>query len=220
MTCRATGNDVTLESVTLIRVKVTGEITELLKVTQNSPQNQIMSQDEAIGDARLKNNTEYIFLEERFLNESFCAPNFFLCETVFTTSSGKTDRAIAMTSFGQPEHLQPDVEVSNSSKSLADLQAAVTELSAAFQTLSKSHTKILSEREDEKQMRANDSSRISYLEEKKTSLGKVECSNPCANFSQVFESPERRSEYLDSLNISEETSKEIKVRDVSKCSLR
>ena len=196
LTCQAYGNEVNIESFTVIWVKVTGEATDLITVTPSSPSNRV-SQDGIYGNGTLKENNGYISLDQ--MDAAICGSSYFLCEASFTNSAGERERAIAMARPGQPHKGYSDQRSSNATdaKDVAALEKKVEDMTEAFRIFNSSYSTLLQTRQKEQQEQRKTLSRISMLEDKVSKLNGSQSCDPCSNITQAVENLEKRLEQLE-----------------------
>ncbi|RUS73842.1 hypothetical protein EGW08_018386, partial [Elysia chlorotica] len=132
MTCRAEGNDATLESVSVIWVQVSGEASELLSVTLASPTNSGSFQGIAVNGA-LERNVAHVHLDQ--LNASVCESSYFLCEATYSGVGGGRQRAIATAWPRQPQAPPSDDAASNATRAVARLEEKLEDMAEVFRLL-------------------------------------------------------------------------------------
>ena len=195
LTCQANGNDVTVESVVLTRIKVTGESTDLLTVTRNRT-GSTSTLDGMLGNGTLQNNSGYIFMDQ--VEAAACDSSYFLCETTYTTQSGERKRAVAITRPGQPESGHSGQHMPNRPEPLAVAEKKLSDLSAAFEMLNGSYASLLEDQQKVAEANANISAKISELENKLSSIiNQRQAFGPCSNITTNVEELQRRLEVLE-----------------------
>ena len=184
LTCRAIGNDVTINSVTVSWVNLTGESVDLLRVTTNRPARTV-SLDGMLGNGTLQGNTGYIFIHQ--VDAAACDTSYFLCEVNFTKQSGESGRAFAAAWPRQIQSSQP---------THASLEEKLSDLSAAFGKLNQSYTSLLRDLREGQRLNANISAKTTELEGRLSS----QICDPCSNLTDSLEDVKRRLELLDISN--------------------
>ena len=184
LTCRAIGNDVTINSVTVSWVNLTGKSVDLLRVTTNRP-SRTVSLDGMLGNGTLQGNTGYIFIHQ--VDAAACDTSYFLCEVNFTKQSGESGRAFAAAWPRQIQSSQP---------THASLEEKLSDLSAAFGKLNQSYTSLLRDLREGQRLNANISAKTTELEGRLSS----QICDPCSNLTDSLEDVKRRLELLDISN--------------------
>ncbi|GFR75918.1 ficolin 1 [Elysia marginata] len=206
VTCEASGNAVTLESLAIIWTKPKVESANVHTVTKDGKNDGFFSLDGLLGNGTgsFENNNGFLVLDE--MDEAICASEHFLCEATFTNPSGVEERAIALSWAREPVPAKSDMHESNYTKSLADLEEKAEHLSTALEMLNMSYTHLLATRQQEKMVQAKILSRLEALEKNSSSSGpptSPPC-DPCANISQTLERLEERIEKIEEMNKSDQ----------------
>ena len=157
LTCEATGNGVIIDSVTIIRVDVTGKGTDLLTVTADNPSNSV-SLDGILGNGTLQDNSGYLFLNK--VDGSACESSYFLCE-VHYLKSGERGRAVAIGSPDQPQSGQSGPDMSAHTQALVTLEEKLMDLSAALEMLNQSYASLLGDMQEGREANARLAGRLS-----------------------------------------------------------
>ncbi|GFR72414.1 fibrinogen-related protein 3.1 [Elysia marginata] len=104
LTCLAKGNSVSVISVTLsTKVNATGKKNELLTVTTNKPEGDVLL-DNVRGNGSLEKQLAFIRLE--LSERTICESDYFICKAVFVLESGERQVAFTMAGPGEPPDSQ------------------------------------------------------------------------------------------------------------------
>ena len=101
--CLVQGNSVSINTVTISRVKTIGEPTELLAVTTSTPEMNI-SAGNIQGTATLRANSAAIYIE--LSDPSSCGSDFIASEVTFTSRSGHSGASFTIAGPGTLPKLQ------------------------------------------------------------------------------------------------------------------
>ena len=118
LTCQARGDHVTIDRVTIKRIKTTGEATELLELTTSKSENQIFL-DEIRGNGTLRNNAADV--QFKLSEQNTCDTDHFTCELTFTKKSGEKGNAYTMT--GLEKSSNPQIQPEPTQKTPAKIEA-------------------------------------------------------------------------------------------------
>ncbi|GFS24088.1 hypothetical protein ElyMa_003406300 [Elysia marginata] len=143
LSCAAAGNDVTIESVAVILVKVSGESDPILTVTTTTPVANI-SHDDFLGTGKLVSNSGNLTLYQ--MDAAACESRYFLCEVKFKKPSGDRERSVAQVWPRKPQHAQPDVNGSKYSANLTFLAKREDDTTTALEILNTSLASLSSAR--------------------------------------------------------------------------
>ncbi|KAK3792505.1 hypothetical protein RRG08_010127, partial [Elysia crispata] len=95
LTCKANGNDVTVESVSVIWVNITGESSDVVTVTTTGNREHSVALDGILGNGTLENNSGYIVLNQMDAQPILRFELLSCVEVTFTKKpSGERERAI------------------------------------------------------------------------------------------------------------------------------
>ncbi|GFR99569.1 tenascin-R [Elysia marginata] len=108
LTCRVRGNSLTLESVSVTEVKATHENKQILVVTSTHPNKEISETDIRGNGTFLENNRATLNFD--LLETSICNSGYFICEVVYTKTSGERERQFATAGPGYPPRVHPNSE--------------------------------------------------------------------------------------------------------------
>ena len=189
-------------------VNVTGETSDLVRVTSTKPSNRV-SHSGILGNGTLENNSGYIFLDR--LDADICDSSYFLCEAVFTKSSGESERAIATAWPRQPQTDRSDDAASNNSQHLAALEKRLENISEAFQMFNRSYMELMQTRQKEKLEQAQIMARLKNLEANMSVFNKSQSCDPCSNITRAVENLERRLKHLEKSNMTSEPPQVVKL---------
>ena len=103
--CRAKGNSFTIKVISMTKVKVSGESTDVMKVSANQSQNEVSSDNDVRGNGTLVNNQGHITLD--LLAPDVCESSYFICGVTYTAESGQTQTSFTTAGPGQPRSFQP-----------------------------------------------------------------------------------------------------------------
>ena len=99
LVCRVTENSASVKSVTMSKVKVNGDPSELLAVTADAPEMDI-SVDTIRGNGTLRDNSAILYVD--LSNISSCQSEYVTCEISYTTESGQSEQAFSIAGPGKP----------------------------------------------------------------------------------------------------------------------
>ena len=196
LTCKANGNDVTVESVSVIWVNITGESSDVVTVRTTKPEHSV-ALDGILGNGTLENNSGYIVLNQ--MDAAICGSSYFLCEVTFTKPSGERERAIATAWPRQPRGGEQDVEKSNQTQHLMSLKKRVEDMSQAFEMFNSSFAHLLETRRKEQLTQAKLLKRLAELENKTSMFSGPKSCDACFNVSQALDKLETRLEKLEEM---------------------
>ena len=162
LTCQASGNEATINSVTIMWVNVTGKSIDLLSVTADSPAGSL-SLGGMNGTGSLVGNSGSNFIDR--VSAADCDSSYFLCEVAFTKPTGESERAVAAAWPSRPQNAQ---------SGLTTTEETLSDLSTAFAALNQSYSNLVEEMQEGKMVNANLSARITALE------GGLSC-DPCSS---------------------------------------
>lgn len=103
VTCRAKGNSVSITRVSVSKANSTGKNSELLAITSNKPEAEVLF-DKVRGNGSLEKNFAFIRLE--LVEKASCESDYFICKASFVLSSGETGMTFAMAGPGEPLYFQ------------------------------------------------------------------------------------------------------------------
>ena len=178
--CLVQGNSVSINTVTISRVKTTGEPSELLAVTTSTPEMNI-SAGNIQGNGTLRANSAAIYI--KLSDPSSCGSDFIASEVTFTNRSGHSGASFTIAGPGTLPKLQavPKAERESpetrtgleslprpSSKPYLSemwiLRDRITKVEGKFETLSDRLDRKLSQNIDTLHWRASTLERVSSME--------------------------------------------------------
>ena len=195
MTCRAVGNAVELDSVTIFQVKVTGQTIALLTVSRESPQSE-GRHDGVKVNGTLERNTALLVLDGT--DAAGGDSSYILCEAAFTTPSGKKERAIATAWPQQPQTAAPDQPSSDNTQALEAAEQRLADLTQQFQTLNLSYQELLTSKKAEQEEQKKILDRLTKLEEEASSPAPTQAPCDCDNITRQLENLDSRLTQLES----------------------
>ena len=102
--CRANGNSGIINSVTVSKVKVNGVLSELLALTINNAEIEVVG-DKIRGNGSLEDNSATIYIDTR--DVSSCESDVFTCDVGYTDKDGDVKEAFAISGSGKLPRLNP-----------------------------------------------------------------------------------------------------------------
>ena len=224
LSCRVKGNSVPVNSVTVSKVKVTGEVSEILAVTTNTPEIQVVS-----ANGTLVDNSAIIYVD--LTDVWSCVSDFITCEVSYGTKDGPSGEIFTIAGPGKLPTFQlsprqqkgnPMPRTVSQSKApsytsgnpyfseLWFLGEKITKVEGKFETLSDRLEKRLTQNIESVQRRAGTlensvlervtsaetdfSSRVSRLEDRVSSLLLTQSPDSSSDVDQTLADMERRLE--------------------------
>lgn len=203
LSCEATGNAVTLESVAIMWISLKVQGSNVHTVTKDGMQQGSFSLDGLAGNGtfQIDNNIMFIALDQ--LDEETCNSDQFLCEATFTGQSGVKERAFASSLPQRPQSVSSDWGSSNDTQDAARLMKSVEEMSEALGKLNMSYTSLLESRDRDWEFKAKLLSRLEALENASTIYPGEQSCDPCSIVTQALESLAERIEKLENMSVAE-----------------
>ena len=102
--CRANGNSGIINSITVSKVKANGDLSELLALTTNNAEIEVVG-DKIRGNGSLEDNSAIIYIDAK--DVSSCESDVFTCEVGYTDKDVDIKEAFAIYGSGKLPRLNP-----------------------------------------------------------------------------------------------------------------